>query len=68
VTTTKIELIGATQDRLIVDCTKALPEGDLDDYHKAAHADATLLFQALNGMIPYGTWSAFLALCRKEPV
>lgn len=66
--TKTIELIGATQDRLIVDCTRSLPEGDLDDYHKAAQADATLLFQALNSMIPYGTWSSFLAICRKEPV
>jgi hypothetical protein len=60
---TTLELIGLSDDQLVINCTKAPPEGVVDDYYDAARADATALFQALDGMLPYGTWTAFLGMC-----
>jgi len=61
-----LELYGAGNDQLLVKCCRIPPEGDLATMQTAAASDAEELFRALDAILPFGTWSQFVHLCKRE--
>lgn len=61
-----LELYGVGRDQLLVKCCRIPPEGDLATMQTAAASDAEELFLALDAILPFGTWSQFLHLCKHE--
>jgi hypothetical protein len=62
----KLEFYGLTPEKLLLICGNQPPSGDLSSMQEAAHQDAFRLVRALDTMLPYGTWKAFLQICKLE--